>query len=385
MGKVLGIIAEYNPLHNGHIYHLNQAKRITNADATIVAMSGAFTQAGNIGIIDKFDRASIALMHGADLVIEIPQIYVLSSANYFAYGAVNLLNSMKIVDNICFGSECNDINTIKSIAKKTISYDDNIWKNIRNMEQKNISFASIRQNYFKNILTDSELSILKSSNDILGIEYVKSLINLNSSIKPFTIKRNNHFSSSTKIRHTLKNNGSISNLVPQGILSILNDNYILNDEMYKIIRYTILNSNKDLLSNIKGISEGLESKLINEFKVSRSYDEFINKIKSKRYQMSKIKRILINLILNITKDDFNYALENNISYCHVLAANDVGKKLLSRISKSANIEIITSINDKKINNLPSDIKKYLEFDIKSENIYSILSNKYINKDYTNKL
>lgn len=348
-------------------------------------MSGAFTQAGNIGIIDKFERANIALMHGADLVIEIPQIYVLSSANYFAYGAITLLDSLKIVDNICFGSECNDIDIIKSIANKTISYDDKIWEEIKNMSQKNISFASIRQNYFKDILTDNELNILKNSNDILGIEYIKSLIRLNSCIKPFIIKRNDHFTSSTKIRQALKNNDSIINLVPEDIYSMISDNYVLNDEIYQIIRYTILNSDKFLLSSIKGISEGIENKLISEFKTSKTYDEFISNIKSKRYQMSKIKRILLNLILNITKEDFDYSLKNNITYCHVLASNDVGKKLLSNISKASNINIITSINDKKINNLSSDIKKYLEFDIKAENIYSILSGKDINKDYTNKL
>lgn len=382
--KVLGIIAEYNPFHNGHIYHIDEAKKLTGAEYVIVIVSGPFTQAGNISIIDKYQKAKIALEYGADLVIELPQIYSVSSASYFAYGAITVLNALNIVDYICFGSESNDINILKNISKKILKSDEKIWNDIKSIE-KNISFANSRYNVLKEILSDKEISILKNSNDILGIEYINSLTKLNSSIIPFSIKRNNNFLSATKIRENIKNNEKVIEFVPEKVSNLINSQYELNDEMYKILRYKILNESKFNLQNIKDVKEGLENKILKEFKMSTSYESFIFNLKSKRYEMSRIKRIVINTLLNITKTDFEYAINNKIAYCHVLSANTAGKKLLSKISKISNIDIITSINDPKLEKLSQNTKKYLMVDIYAENIYSIINNNNINKDYTNKL
>lgn len=383
--KVLGIIAEYNPFHYGHINHIKEAKKITNADFVIAVISGPFTQSGNISVMDKYKKAETSIKYGADLVIELPQIYSISSANYFSYFAIKLLDSLNIVDFICFGSECNDIKLIKSVANKIYINDEVFWNNLKK-EDKNISFAKARENVLKDILNENELSIIKNSNDILGIEYVKALYDLNSALVPYTIKRNEKYMSATNIRDYLEDNNleKIKLQVPDETYEYLeNINIISNENIFNLIRYKILTYDTSTLSNIKDITEGLENKLKKEIIECTSYKDFINSLKSKRYQMSKIKRILINILLDITKNDFNYAINNNILYAHILKTNDNGKNLISEISKSSNITLITSAN--KTNNLNDDIKKYFSIDIKAQNIYEITSKSKMNKDYTNKI
>ena len=383
--KVLGIIAEYNPFHYGHINHIKEAKRITNSDFVIAIISGPFTQSGNISVIDKYKKAETSIKYGVDLVIELPQIYSISSANYFSYFAIKLLTSLNIVDFICFGSECNDIKLIKSVANKIQANDEAFWNNLKK-ENKNISFAKARENVLKDVLNESELSIIKNSNDILGIEYVKALNNINSNIVPYTIKRNEKYMSATNIRAYLEDNNfeKIKLQVPNETYEYLeNVNIISNENIFNLIRYKILTYDTYTLSNIKDITEGLENKLKKEIIECTSYEDFINSLKSKRYQMSKIKRILINILLDITKSDFSYAINNNVLYAHILKANDNGKKLISKISKNSNITLITSAN--KTDNLNNDIKKYFNIDIKAQNIYEIASKSKINKDYTNKI
>ncbi len=385
--KVLGIIAEYNPFHNGHKFHISQAKKLTGADFVIAVISGTFTESGNISVIDKFKKAEIAISNGVDLVLELPEVYAICSANYFAYGAIKLLNSLGIVDVICFGSECGKIDILSNIASKLITNEEKMWNNISNQE-KNISFAKSRENSLKSILSENELEILKNSNDILAIEYIKELKKLNSNIEFFPLKRDNSsFISATQIREKLSNNdlNSIKNYIPCDTYNALSNKYVLNDSIFELLKYKIIAMDTYDICNIKDISEGLENKIKKEIVDSTTYEELISKIKSKRYQMSKIKRILANILLDISKDDFNHAIKNDIIYIHILKMNENGKKLISKISKTCSFPIIGSINKNKINSLSSEISKYILKDIYAQNIYSILNKEPINKDYTNKL
>ena len=252
-------------------------------------------------------------------------------------------------------------------------------------ENKNLSFAKSREKVLKNILNTDEIKIVKGSNDILALEYISALNKIKTKINSFTIKRNNKFKSATYARDCLSNNeiDKIKDYVPIETYEYLKNSFINNENLYEIIRYKILTSNIEILQNIKDINEGLENKLKKEFINATNYDNFIQNVKSKRYEMSKIKRILINVLLDITKDDFNYATNNNILYAHILKCNENGKLLLSKISKNSNIELITSIS--KIDNLNINIKKYLNIDIKAQNIYDIINKNKINKDYTNKI
>lgn len=407
--SIVGLITEYNPFHNGHVYHINKAKEITNSDSVIVVMSGSFTQSGNIAIYDKFKRANVAINSGADLVIELPTIYANSSANYFAFGAVNLLNKLNIVDAICFGSENDNIDTLINIAQFLILNDSKIQSEIKFELKKGNSYAISRENALLKYLNLEQISNLKLPNNILGIEYIKNLFLLKSNIKPFCIKRiganfnecnteafeNFEFQSATNIRNYISKNVAdndkntikpLEKYVPNSMINIIkNSKALFNESLYEILKYRIVNYDIKQLNNIFEVTEGLENKIKKEINNSNTYYEYIQNIKSKRYELSKIKRMLNNIILNITKSDFDYAYNNNITYAHILACNNKGRSLISKISKSSNIQLVTSINDKLLLNLPKNINKYITLDILASNIHSILCNENINKDYTNRL
>lgn len=383
--NITGIITEYNPFHNGHLYHLNSAKEKSNCDGIICIMSGNFTQRGEPALIDKWNRAEMAILNGVDLVIELPTYYSLSSAEFFAKGAVSILNSLNIVTNIFFGSECGDIESLTKIAK-TLSFESLEFKEIikKNLDL-GLTFAKSREIALSSILNDENLNnILSSSNNILGIEYIKALINLNSKIKPLTFKRegsnyndkdlNSIFSSATSIRESLKKNlplNSLKEFMPNESLNILNKlnklnyEFIFPNHMYLYIKYRLLLNNVKF-DNLFEVKEGLENKFLKEIYSSENYEDFIFKIKSKRYTYTKISRILTQIFLCF--DDYNHdeLIKSEYLYARVLAFNKTGQKILKEIKKNSNIPIITKIS-KKINN------PLLSLDIQATKSYSILS------------
>ena len=263
--KVLGIIAEYNPMHNGHIYHLAKAKEITNADYTILVMSGSFTQTGNIACLDKFTRASIATKLGIDLVLELPTIYSTASSEYFATGAIKLLDSLGIVDYVCFGAECDNIELLSSVASKIIDNQEAIWENIRSMD-KNVSFASNRSMALMNYLDADEYIEVSKPNNILGIEYIKAIKKINSNITPYAIRRlksgfkdldiTSDMPSSTSIRFTLKKHdlSLILTGVPGEVhYALRTHNYVLNEDLFKLLKYKIQTMSQEELAQINEI------------------------------------------------------------------------------------------------------------------------------------
>ena len=237
--KIVGIIAEFNPMHNGHQYLIKKAKELTGSDYAICLMSGNFTQAGNIALTNKFNRASTAIKNGFDAVIELPTIYATASAEFFAYGAVNILNSLNCIDYLCFGSETGNVDILINIAHKLIKNEENIWESITISLKEGISFAKAREYAISKFLTQSEVEISSSSNNILAIEYIKSLIKLNSNITPIAIKReeNTEYLSATKLREKLRNNEDVSKYI---LDKNIGTNLEFNDNMYKIIKYKIV-------------------------------------------------------------------------------------------------------------------------------------------------
>lgn len=393
--KVLGIIAEYNPMHTGHIYHISKAKEITGCDTVIAIMSGSFTQQGNIAIINKFERAKQAVQNGVDLVIEIPSAFASSDAGNFAYKSVSILNDLNI-DAICFGAETDNIERLKLISETLIYKDKEIWIEIKNELKKGISFAKARNNSLNKFLNEDDINIILSPNNILALEYLKTLKVLNSNIIPFAIHRESNFNShilencytsSTSIRKALENKCNLNDIqkyIPENVSKYLKNNKIIfNNDFFEILKYKIISMNENDLKEINGVSEGIENKLKKEICNSYSYDEFLFKIKSKRYELSRIKRILVNILLNISKEDFNLLKENNSNYAHILAFNHDKKDLLSHISNTSNIPVISSLNNKTLSYLNKYQKLSLDIDIYASNIYSMLINQKINKDYTN--
>lgn len=396
--KVLGIIAEYNPMHTGHIYHINEAKKLTNSDYVVAIMSGSFTEQGNIALIDKFTRAKLAIKNGIDLVIELPSIFAVSDAGNFASKAIQILNGLNIIDCICFGAENDNILLFNKITDILIKKDNQIWEDIREELKKGNSFAKARNSVLANYLDKEEIKLINSPNNILALEYLKKLKLTNSSIVPYAILRNNDFNddklnenytSSTSIRNALEKNINVQILkkyLTQDVYNYIQTSRLLfNKDFFEILKYKIISMNIDEIKNINGVNEGIENKIKKEIIDVYSYEDYIFKLKSKRYELSKIKRILINILLNITKIDFDKLKSEDANYAHILAFNHNKKELLSNLANNSKIPVLTSLNKKNISILNSKQIKLLNFDIYSSNIYSNLNKTKLNKDYTNML
>lgn len=392
--NITGIITEYNPFHNGHLYHLTEAKKNTNCDAVICIMSGNFVQRGGPAIVDKWQRTEMALNNGVDLVIELPTYYAVSSAEFFAKGAVSILNNLGVVNNLFFDSECGDVNKLTTIAKTLVDEDSKLKYIIKENLAKGETFAKAREKALISYLNNEDLNeILTSSNNILGIEYIKSIIRMNSNIKPFTLKRegsnyndkflSNSFSSATSIRELLKQKASIESLkdsIPKESYEVLNNLYnnsypfVFDEDMFKFIKYK-LQTNCINFNNLYEIIEGLENKLLKEISSSNSYEEFILNIKSKRYTYSKISRILTHIYIGLDSDSFLNIDDTNNLYARVLGFNKKGREILSLIKRNSSIPLITKIPRFSDNPL-------LKLDIQATAAYSILNNKLNpNSDY----
>ena len=358
--KTLAIIAEYNPMHLGHIYQLNKAKELVKPDKTILLMSGNFTQNGNISVIDKHTKAKIAIENGFDVVIQLPVIYATSSAEFFSKNAIKILNGLN-VDYVSFGAE-SDFKTLSSIAHKLILNEDEIYLNIKK-EPKNQTFATSRANVLKKFLTDAESLELNKPNNILGIEYLKEIEKTGNKITPVIIKRNTDFLSATNIRNKLIKKEEIKDFVPSNTLENINN--ISNENIYTLLRYKINAMDISHLKDISEITEGLENSFKKHIITATSYNEFISYVKSKRYVESKIKRIILNILFDIKKDE----IKNVFAY--ILAIKD--KEFLSYLNKNSNIDIIIKPNEK------------IHLEIKEDNIYNIITSAVLNKDFTKKL
>ena len=235
MSNVVAIIGEYNPFHNGHAYHLQNTKEITNADCVIAIVSGGFVQRGNVSLIDKWSKADMALSNGVDLVIELPTVYSISSAENFAYGAIKILNSLKVVDTLSFGSEFCDLDVLEKIADTLIEEPPEFKTLLEHELSRGVSFPKARENALLMYLNDIRkyANILSSPNNILAIEYLKALKRTKSKIKPMAIKRvnvgyndlgtKNNFASATAIRQKIIDNtpSGLSKLMPSKSYKIL--------------------------------------------------------------------------------------------------------------------------------------------------------------------
>ena len=410
MGNVLGIIAEYNPFHNGHLHHLNESKKITNSDCTVAVMSGNFTQRGEVSIVDKWEKAKMAISNGVDLVIELPTLYAISSAENFASGAIKILNSLNVVDFISFGSESNDITLLDDIAN-VLAFEPTQYKTLLSHElARGESFPKARENavmmYLNNVRRFA--NVLSSPNNILGIEYLKALKRQKSNIKPITVKRegskyndttiprSSRFASATAIRNLCQSTEDITPIqrfVPEATFDILEENikkgnFVKNISTFdKEIIYSLRKMSTSEIANLPDVSEGLEFALKSAANQCNSIVELLSIINTKRYTKTRLQRILLYAMLGITKKDMATSIATS-PYIRVLGFNDKGQELLSQISKmNKKLEIVTSVKkfmDKKLN---SNLKLIMDKDIWATDVYT-LGFEYESKanlDYTHKL
>ena len=359
----VGIIAEYNPFHNGHLYQIEKIKKKYPEDTIIIAMSGNFTQRGEPAIIDKWNRTRLAIENGADLVIEIPYAFTTQSADYYSYAGITLLENLK-VEKLIFGSESNNIEDITEIAKAQLEEKD-FDKLVKIYSKFGYNYPTSLSLALKD-LTGKEI---KTPNDILGITYIKTIIKKKYKIKPIAIQRTNEYhnkdltgtiSSATSIRENLENLENIKETVPKTTYKALTKEIIHKKEDYfNFLKYKIIT--EENLEKYHLVEKDLAVKLKKEIQNSTNYEELIQNVKSKHQTYSKISRALLHILCNYTKEE---AKENTkIKYIRLLGFNDTGRKYLNKHKKDISLPIISKITKEK--------ESMLELELNTTKIYTL--------------
>lgn len=409
MSRVIGVVAEYNPFHNGHYYHLQATKEITGAEYCVAVISGNFTQRGDTSIVNKWAKAYMAICGGADLVIELPTVYSISSAENFASGAVKILDNLKVVDAISFGAEANDLATLNNIAN--VLYEEpKAYTNILSHElKKGISYPAARENALMMYLNDIKryANTLSSPNNILAIEYLKALKIQKSKLEPIMIRRKkvyyndnkivDDFASATAIRKLLQG-GEYANLrkvIPRSSYTIIGQEsrkggMVLSLSKYeKEIIYTLRKMTVEEIAELPDVSEGLQFAIKNAANEANNLKDLISNIKSKRYTQTRIQRILLYALLGIDKK----LMENSrkvVPYVRVLGFTQKGKSLLSEISRrNPKLNIITSLKKYMNQNQNKNkvLAEMLEKDIFATDVYTLgyIGDSKANLDFTNNM
>ena len=349
--KVVGLIAEYNPFHNGHQFHIEQAKTLTGADYAVVVMSGDFVQRGEPAIMPKHLRAKSALQCDADLVIELPVSYATGSAEQFAFGAVSMLEKLGVIDTICFGSECGDIAILSDIAGILTTESDEYKASLQKHLRTGVSFPVAREMAIKELFPDKNYDqILGEPNNILGIEYIKALLKLNSNIKPYTITRkgsNYHdenlsekFSSASAIRNAVKSNSldELKEQVPENTWKNLHTPIYPND-FSLLLKYRLLNETKESLCEYTDVSEELANRIYNRRNEFVTFEQFCKLLKTKELTYARISRALLHILLKCKKSDIN-----DISYARVLGFHTDSTEVMTEIKKRGCISLVTKLS-----------------------------------------
>lgn len=405
MNGILGIVSEYNPFHNGHLHHLEVSKQLTNTDFTVAVMSGNFVQRGDTSVVDKWTKAEMAIKSGVDLVIELPTVYAISSAENFADGAVKILNSLGVVDYISFGSEIGEISPLNDVASILYREPKEFQSLILAQLKSGLSYPKAREialsQFFGNSKKYSE--VLNNPNNILAVEYLKALKRHRSQIKPLTIKRDysdynstkvkNGIASATAIREMIKNNKNVHYVVPYETYELLdeciqNGNVIPDLSVFeKEIIYTLRKLTLSEIANLPDVSEGLENKIKMAANSCNTLPELIENIKSKRYTQTRIQRILLYALLNISQKDIN-ASKRVTPYIRVLGFNKHGKRIISAIAAAnPKLKIIVSVKKFMEDCNNSTLRNMMSKDIFATNVYSLgfKKNPVANLDYTHKV
>ena len=405
--KAVGLVTEYNPFHNGHLYHLNKAMELTGADISVAVMSGDFVQRGEPAVLDKYTRASMALNSGVNLVIELPVNYAVSSAESFAAGALKVLDYIK-ADSIAFGSESGDIEGLSELAHILCDNEDMLYKEISKYTANGISYAAARQKTVEKLTDKDTAEMLTSSNNILAVEYLKAIIKNNYAIKPYTVQRQgdsyndtdirSEYASATALRENLKAD-NISEYIPvkAGLILSSNTNYIYPDDITEVLFTRLLDilfaSNYDknvFIENVMqypDVSKEIAGRLYKSAMdmITRtvpqrseskdnwafSFGSLCEHIKTKEVPLSRIKRALVRITLGLDKKHMEkYA---NEPYIRVLGFDKKGQEYLSYIRKTVEVPLITKT---------ADYKEMLLDDIHAANIYNmIVAGKYGVKEF----
>lgn len=372
--KIIGIIAEYNPFHLGHLYQINKIKELY-PDSIIIAIIGTnFTQRGDISILNKWDKTKIALEHHIDLVVELPTIYATQSADIFAYGALKILNELKI-DTLVFGTESDNLKSLIKLASIQIN-DMSYNQLVKSYLDDGLNYPTAMSKALNKI---TNIKIDKP-NDLLALSYIKEIIKNNYKITPVSIKRtndyhgkliNNQIINASLIREMIKENKDISPYVPKITHKYLNKSINI-DNAFNYLKYNIIN-NKDNLDKYLTVDEGIENRILKNIDKSDNWNDLINNLKTKRYTYNKLNRMLVHLLLNIKKEDNNHEI-----YLRILGFNQKGRTYLNKIKRDLKLNICTTYKP--------NVNSQLDIEFKSTYIYSLITNnpELINQEIQNK-
>ena len=400
--KAVGLVTEYNPFHNGHLYHLNKAMELTGADISVAVMSGDFVQRGEPAVLDKYTRTSMALNSGVNLVVELPVNYAVSSAESFAAGALKVLDYVK-ADSIAFGSESGDIERLSKLAHILCDNEDTLYKEISKYTANGISYAAARQKVVEKLTDKDTAAMLTSSNNILAVEYLKAIIKNNYAIKPYTVQRQgdsyndtdirSEYASATALRENLKAD-NISKYIPvkAGLILSSNTNYIYPDDITEALFTRLLDIlfassydknvfienvmqypdvSKEIAGRLYKSAMDMITRTVPQRSESKdnwafSFGSLCEHIKTKEVPLSRIKRALVRITLGLDKKRMEKYV--NEPYIRVLGFDKKGQEYLSYIRKTVEVPLITKT---------ADYKEMLLDDIHAANIYNmIVAGKY---------
>lgn len=397
--KVLGIVSEYNPFHNGHLLQIKKSKEELNATHVVAIMSGSFTQRGIPSVIDKWSKANIALLNGVDLVVELPVFFSCSNAEVFSKGAIKLLNETNSIDYLSFGAEDNNIEKLNLIADIYMENSETLNLRMKNNLKQGLSYLKSMELSLSEIYpTLNVKEIISKSNNILAIEYLKALKFYNSKITPYPIKRIGPLHNSRQIHENITSASNIRNLlvdfnykkniikelVPPSSFSILSnfynryDKFVYYNDFLEVLKYKIIiEKNYD---NYIDYENGLENRLFHYLDKSKNIYELIDNIHSKRYTKSRISRFLNNILLDLKKNDIDNALNSQSNYIRILGSNKKGFEIINKIRKNSELQVIEKFSKvnkiKKSNEMTFPLKE-----IEATNIYNIALNNPLNQDY----
>lgn len=378
--KISGIICEYNPFHNGHDYHIRETRK-NGATHIVAVMSGNFVQRGDTAIMDKLDRARLAVRSGADLVIELPVQYCLSSAENFASGAVWLLDSLGVVDELSFGSECGDTQLLKKALDKVEETASLHGDEILRIMEKGYTYPRALNSVING--TDPLIAdIIAEPNNLLAIEYMRALKRFSSGMNPFTVKRvstshdgmtpNDGFASASYIRERIASERGMLSIgeYTTPIWTDAVNNAVRNGEtaslsrLERVLLYKLRCSTVEEIAAINDVGQGLENRIFGA-RMAGSLDELLFTVKTKRYTMARIRRIMLSLLIGITKDD----MKQLPPYGRILAFNERGTEILAQAKSKAKIPFGSSIA--KLSQLGDIAERFAELEIRASDVYGL--------------
>ena len=411
--KIVGLIAEYNPFHNGHQYHIQKALEMTDSDAAVVLMSGDFVQRGAPAIMPKHLRAEAALRSGASVVMELPVCYACGSAEYFAHGALSIFEALGCIDSICFGSECGDFEKLNQIALVFADEPAEFRSFLQEYLRKGIAFPAARQMALQEYTGDASLSrILELPNNTLGIEYIKAIYQTGSHIRPYTLKRvesgyhdqnlSHTYSSASAIRRLLAYTGNSLELirekscdepklseiltrledhVPSSCIRLLEENHRIRYPIYAndfslLMKYRLLSESSESLTEYADVTPDLANRILNYRNSFLTWEQFCDLLKTKEITYTRISRMLLHILLNIRRSDMEtYAASGFSEYARILGFSKADTMVLKELKNYSRIPLISKLASAK--GLSRSGVRMLDTDIFAADLYeSVVTNKF---------